>query len=101
MTPRTGTPAPGGAGPAARARTSRSYADIVWSNTFTVFNLILGSLFALMLALGSWRDALFGGVIVANALIGIVQEVRAKWTLERLALLVAPRARVLRDGAFV
>ena len=101
MTPRTGTPAPGGAGPAPRARTSRSYADIVWSNTFTVFNLILGSLFALMLALGSWRDALFGGVIVANALIGIVQEVRAKWTLERLALLVAPRARVLRDGAFV
>jgi len=97
----TDAQAPGGAGPALRARTSRSYADIVWSNTFTVFNLILGSLFALMLALGSWRDALFGGVIVANALIGIVQEIRAKWTLERLALLVAPRARVLRGGEVV
>jgi magnesium-transporting ATPase (P-type) len=83
---------------APRARGSRSYADIVWSNTFTVFNLILGSLFVLMLALGSWRDALFGGVIVANALIGIVQEIRAKRTLDRLALLVAPRARVVRDG---
>jgi P-type E1-E2 ATPase len=70
--------------------------DIVWSNTFTVFNLILGGLLALILALGSWRDGLFGGVIVANTLIGIIQEVRAKRTLDRLALLVAPRARVLR-----
>ncbi len=93
----------GGAPPgtAPRARTSRSYSDIVWSNTFTVFNLILGSLFALMLAVGSWRDALFGGVIIANAFIGIMQEIRAKWTLDRLALLVAPRARVVRDGAAV
>ena len=50
------------------------------------------------LALGNYRDALFGGVIVANTLIGIVQEVRAKRVLDRLALLVAPRARVWRDG---
>ncbi len=92
--------------PSARRRTSRrrgsrSYADIVWSNTFTVFNLILGGLLALILALGSWRDGLFGGVIVANTLIGIVQEIRAKRTLDRLALLVAPRARVVRGDAVV
>ena len=51
------------------------------------------------LALGEPQDGLFGGVIVANTLIGIVQEVRAKRVLDRLALLVAPRARVWRDGA--
>jgi len=83
------------------ARGSRSYADIIRTNTFTVFNLILGSLLALMLALGSWRDGLFGGVIVANTLIGIVQEVRAKRVLDRLALLVAPRAKVRRGDGLV
>lgn len=80
-------------------RGSRGYGEIVWSNVATVFNLILGSLLVVVLALGDPRDALFGGVIVANTVIGIVQEVRAKRVLDRLALLVAPRARVLRDGA--
>ena len=82
-----------------RARGSRSYGEIVWANTATLFNAILGGLLVLTLALGNPRDALFGGVIVANTLIGIVQEVRAKRVLDRLALLVAPRARVRRDGA--
>ena len=82
-----------------RARGSRSYGEIVWANTATLFNAILGGLLVLTLALGDPRDALFGGVIVANTLIGIVQEVRAKRVLDRLALLVAPRARVRRDGA--
>ena len=82
-----------------RARGSRSYGEIVWANTATLFNAVLGGLLVLTLALGSPRDALFGGVIVANTLIGIVQEVRAKRVLDRLALLVAPRARVRRDGA--
>ncbi|MBJ7454807.1 MAG: HAD-IC family P-type ATPase [Thermoleophilia bacterium] len=62
---------------------------------------MLGALLVLTLALGDPKDALFGGVIVANTLIGIVQEVRAKRVLDRLALLVAPRARVWRDGALV
>ena len=60
---------------------------------------MLGALLVLTLALGDAKDALFGGVIVANTLIGIVQEVRAKRVLDRLALLVAPHARVWRDGA--
>jgi cation-transporting ATPase E/undecaprenyl-diphosphatase len=89
------------AGPRRRPRTSRSYAEIVWSNTVTVFNLILGSLLAIILAFGEYQDALFGGVIVANTLIGIIQEVRAKRVLDRLALLVAPRARARRDGEVV
>ena len=79
-------------------RGSRSYRDIVWSNTFTVFNLILGSLLVLVLVFGDPRDALFGGVIVANTAIGIFQEVRAKRTLDRLSLLAAPKAHAWRDG---
>jgi magnesium-transporting ATPase (P-type) len=77
-----------------RPRGSRSVAEILWSNTFTLFNLILGSLLALTIALGDLRDALFGGVIVANTAIGVIQELRAKRVLDRLAVLVAPRARV-------
>ena len=78
---------------------SRSYASIVRGNVFTVFNLILGVFGALMLAFGSWQDALFLGVLVANSTIGIVQEIRAKRALDRLSALVVPTATVLRDGA--
>jgi cation-transporting ATPase E len=79
-------------------RTSRSLADIVWSNTFTLFNLILIILLVPLAIFGLWGDMLFGGVLVANTAIGIFQEVRAKRTLDRLALLVAPQGRALRDG---
>jgi cation-transporting P-type ATPase E len=79
--------------------TSRSYASIVRANTLTLFNLILASFLVLILLAGRPADALFAGVLVANTAIGIVQEVRAKRTLDQLALLVAPHARVVRDGA--
>ena len=79
-------------------RSSRSYASIVRANVFTVFNAILAGFGMLTLAFGDWRDALFLGLIVANSGIGITQEVRAKRALDRLSLLVAPQARVNRDG---
>ncbi len=79
--------------------TSRSYGSIVRANVLTVFNAILAGFGAVTLIFGDWRDALFLGVIVANSGIGITQEVRAKRTLDRLALLVAPHGEVLRDGA--
>jgi magnesium-transporting ATPase (P-type) len=82
-----------------RQRTSRSYASIVRANVFTVFNLILAVAGAATLAFGEWQDALFLGVLVANAGIGTVQEVRAKRALDRLTALVAPQATVVRDGA--
>ncbi len=82
-----------------RSRTGRSYASIVRANVFTVFNLILAVAGAMTLAFGEWQDALFLGVLVANASIGTVQEVRAKRALDRLTLLIAPHARVVRDGA--
>jgi len=85
-------------GPIRPPATSRSYASIVRANTLTVFNLILAIFGTLTLAFGDWRDALFLGVLLANTAIGITQEVRAKRTLDRLALLVAPRATVVRDG---
>ncbi len=78
--------------------TSRTFAAIVRANLFTRFNAILGVLFVLVMLTGQWRDALFAGIVVVNALIGIVQELRAKRTLDRLAVLNAPTARVRRDG---
>ena len=84
---------------AAGEHTSRSVADILRANVFTRFNLLLGVLLAVILVWGEWKDALFGIVLVTNALIGIAQELRAKRTLDRLAVLSAPRVRVIRDGA--
>src|SRR5436305_283561 len=78
--------------------TTRSYASIVRSNTLTLFNLILGAFWVVILAAGRPADGLFGLVLVANTGIGILQDVRAKWALDRLALLVAPHARVVRDA---
>ena len=80
-------------------RTSRSYASIVRANVFTVFNLILAVAGAATLAFGEWQDALFLGVLFANAAIGTAQEVRAKRALDRLRAFVAPQATVVRDGA--
>ncbi len=79
-------------------RTSRTYAEIIKSNVFTLFNAILGTLLVIILLFGSIRDALFGLVLISNTLIGVIQEIRAKRTLDRLSLLVAPKALVVRDG---
>src|SRR5690242_21743589 len=80
-------------------QTSRSVVEILRANILTRFNFILGVLLAVILVVGQPQDALFGIVLVTNALIGIAQELRAKRTLDRLAVLSAPRARVIRDGA--
>jgi cation-transporting ATPase E len=77
---------------------TRSIGQIVRANVLTRFNLLLGSLLAVILVVGPLQDALFGLVIVANTVVGIVQEMRAKRTLDRLEVINAPRARVLRDG---
>lgn len=78
--------------------TGRSFWRIMQANLFTLFNLIVGGSFALLLVLGYWQDALFGFFVIANVVIGVAQEFRAKLTLSRLAVLNAPRARVLRAG---
>jgi cation-transporting P-type ATPase E len=83
---------------AVEVRTSRTLGQIVRANVFTFFNALLGGLFLVVLATGSWQNALFGFVVVANSGIGIFQEVRARRTLDRLALLNVTRATVIRDG---
>jgi cation-transporting ATPase E len=81
--------------------TSRSVSSIVIGNVFTLFNAIIAFFFILILSLGLFADALFGLIAIVNSSIGIRQELKAKETLDRLALLVAPRAKVIRDGQIV
>ncbi len=77
---------------------SRSTASIVAGNVFTLFNAIIGVFFVLDVGLGLYADSLFGLVAVINSYIGIRQELKAKRTLDELAVLVAPHAKVVRDG---
>ncbi len=77
---------------------SRSVSSIVAANVFTLFNAILGAFFILLVGLGLFADAIFGLIAVVNTAIGIRSELRAKETLDELALLVAPRAKAIRDG---
>jgi len=78
--------------------TSRTISQIIKANVFTPFNLLLGILLVIILAVGEYRDGLFGFVLVGNALIGIVQEIRSKRSLDALAVLNAPQSTVRRDG---
>ncbi|MGN7798586.1 HAD-IC family P-type ATPase [Leifsonia sp. 22587] len=80
---------------------SRSVGDILRENIFTLFNGILTACFVAVVLLGDLRDGFFFGIVVVNALIGIVQEYRAKRVLDRAALLAAPHSRVRRDGEVV
>ena len=77
---------------------SRSTRSIVLANVVTPFNAVLVALGVLTLLFSDWRDALFLGIVIANAGIGIAQELRAKRALDRLSALVAPRATVVREG---
>ena len=79
----------------------RSIAQILRANVFTRFNAILGTLFVVVVAVGPPQDALFGVVLVINTGIGVFQEIRAKRMLDQLAILTAPKARVLRGGEVV
>ena len=78
---------------------SLTYRAIVRRNLLTLFNFVLAACAVALIATGQLADLLFAAVLVVNSGIGIVQEVRAKRALDRLALLAAPRARVLRDDA--
>lgn len=77
---------------------SRTLGQILRSNLLTLFNVVLGTCLVIVLLLGRWQDALFGFILIANAAIGVIQEYRAKRALDRLAVLHAPHARVLRAG---
>lgn len=80
-------------------RSSRSTKEIVRANVFTRFNAIIGVLFLIILVVGPLQDGLFGFVIIANTAIGIFQELRAKKTLDSLAVIGEAKPVVRRDGA--
>ena len=77
---------------------SRSIVAILRANVFTIFNAILASAVVVVLAVGSWQDAVFGFVLLLNTLTGTIAELRAKRALDNLAVLAAPAAHVIRDG---
>ncbi|MCQ4209736.1 HAD-IC family P-type ATPase [Streptomyces longispororuber] len=79
-------------------RSSRSLTEIVRANVFTRFNAIIGILWLIMLFVAPIQDSLFGFVIIANTGIGIVQEWRAKQTLDSLAVIGEAKPTVRRDG---
>ncbi|MEU5579549.1 HAD-IC family P-type ATPase [Streptomyces huasconensis] len=79
-------------------RSSRSLGEIIRGNVFTRFNAIIGVLWVIMLFVAPIQDSLFGFVIVANTGIGIIQEWRAKKTLDSLALIGEAKPTVRRDG---
>lgn len=76
---------------------SKSVKEIIISNTITYFNIVFLVIAGLLIAVGSFRDLTFLPVVIANSLIGIFQELRAKAVLDKLTVLNAPKARVIRD----
>lgn len=81
-----------------KADAGKSVGQILAGNFFSLFNMLNFALAACLILVGSYRNMLFLGVVFSNTLIGTVQELRAKRTLQRLKLLNAPAARVLREG---
>ena len=73
--------------------------EIIAGHVFTYFNLIFVVLAALLLVVGSYRDATFIFIAAVNTIIGIVQEIRSKRTIDKLTVLAAPRGTVVRAGA--
>lgn len=77
---------------------SKTTSEIIKSNVFTYFNLIFAIIAVLLMIVGSFKNLTFLPIIIANTLIGIIQEIRAKNTLDKLSVLNAPKAKVVRDG---
>lgn len=77
---------------------SKTTKEIIISNVFTYFNLIFLVIAVLLLLVGAFRDLTFLPVIICNTLIGIIQEIRSKKVLDKLSVLNAPKATVVREG---
>ncbi|MGL5347039.1 MAG: HAD-IC family P-type ATPase [Peptostreptococcaceae bacterium] len=77
---------------------SKTIKEIIVSNTFTFFNLLNLVLASLVILVKSYKNALFMGIVVSNTLIGIIQEVRAKKTIDKLSLVSSSSIKVIRDS---
>ena len=80
---------------------TKSIKQIVGGNIFTLFNFINVFLAVCVILVGSYKNIMFMGVVFWNIVIGVIQEIRSKRVIDKLSLLSAPRARVIRDGAEV
>ena len=80
---------------------SKTVKEIIADNVFTYFNLIFVIISVLLIVVGSYRDLTFMPVIIANALIGIIQELRSKSVLDKISVLNAPVTSVVRDGEVI
>ena len=76
----------------------KTYRSIFFTNIFTFFNLLCFAVAAALIAVQAWSNLFFLLIITCNIVIGIVQEIRAKKTIEKISLVSAPTANVLRDG---
>lgn len=79
-------------------KTTKSYFQIIFGTIFTFFNILCFGIAAALIAIGSYRNLIFLAVILANIVIAIIQEIKAKRTVEKITLLTTPTARVIRDS---
>lgn len=79
-------------------RNVKTYKRIFFENTFTFFNLLCLAVAISLICVGAWSNCLFMAIIIINTAIGIIQEIRAKKTIEKLSLLTAPAVKVIRSG---
>lgn len=84
-----------------KVKTTKSYASIILGNVFTFFNILCFAVVAALIAVGQWKNLGFFAIILANLLIGIIQEIKAKITVEKITLVTAPLAEVVRNGETV
>ena len=79
-------------------KTSKSYAKIILGNIFTFFNIICLSCAIALWCVGSWSDTIFMLIVIANTLISIIQEIKAKKTIDKLTLTNSNFTKVMREG---
>lgn len=79
-------------------RNVKTYKRIFFENTVTFFNILCLAVAISLICVGAWSNCLFMAIIIINTAIGIIQEIRAKKTIEKLSLLTAPAVKVVRSG---
>jgi len=80
-----------------RSKNTKTYRSIILGNIFTFFNILSFFVAGMLLSVGSWKDCFFLIIVLSNMIIGIVQEIKAKKTIEKISLVSTPMAFVIRD----
>lgn len=84
-----------------KVKSSRSYASIFFKNIFTFFNMMWLIIAVALLSVGSYKNMLFVFVVIANTAIAIIQEIRAKITVEKLSIETTPQVKTIREGKVI